>query len=193
MRGTPPGQEVGRPQLCSLVGPPGPVGTTGHRTGSVPNARLCGALNPGPGEEAASGAGAGAETEGPNLPEDPSCGECRDRLLWLIRFIDFGSFNPRFFRRDRLLLKLRHKGHAQGHTATARSWDSHWHLLSGRLTHHRLPTLRREQASLPRRSLASLGHPESFLVVLTTGCPKCMGARDAVQHPTVPRMAPPRK
>lgn len=39
------GQEVEQPQLCSLVGPPGPVGTTGHRTGNVPNACQCGALN----------------------------------------------------------------------------------------------------------------------------------------------------
>ena len=53
----PPGQEVGWSQLCSPVGPPVPVGTTGHRTGSVPNARLCGLLNLGPRGEAANGGG----------------------------------------------------------------------------------------------------------------------------------------
>lgn len=82
------GQEVGRPQLCSLVGPPGPVGTTDHCTGSVPNARLP-VWYPETGEEAASGEGAGAEIVGPNLPEDPSWGKCSDHFLWLIRFIDF--------------------------------------------------------------------------------------------------------
>lgn len=93
MRGTPsPGQEVGRPQLYSPVGPPGPAGTMGHRTGSVPNARLCDALSLGPGEEAASGEGAGGGAVGPNLPEDPGYGKCSDPLpladkvyrLWLI-------------------------------------------------------------------------------------------------------------
>lgn len=69
----PPGQEVGWSQLCSPVGPPVPVGTTGHRTGSVPNARLCGLLNLGPRGEATSGEGAGAIAS-QNLPEAPSCG-----------------------------------------------------------------------------------------------------------------------
>lgn len=50
------GQEVGRPQLYSPVSPPGPVGTAGHCTGSVPNnTRLCGPLNLGPRGEAARG------------------------------------------------------------------------------------------------------------------------------------------
>ena len=69
------GQEVGRPQLCSLVGPPGSVGTAGYHTGSVPNACLCGALNLGPEREAASRESAGAAIVGQNLPEYPSCGK----------------------------------------------------------------------------------------------------------------------
>lgn len=80
----PPGQEVGRSQLCSPVGPPVPVGTTGHRTGSVPNARLCGLLNLGPRGEAADGGRRGggrspAAIVRQNLPEAPSCG---DNSIW---------------------------------------------------------------------------------------------------------------
>ena len=41
----PPGAGSEAAPAASRVGTPGPVGTGGHRTGSVPNARLCGLLN----------------------------------------------------------------------------------------------------------------------------------------------------
>ena len=50
----PPGAGSEAAPAASLVGTPGPVGTGGHRTGSVPNARLCGPLNLRPGGEGAA-------------------------------------------------------------------------------------------------------------------------------------------
>lgn len=49
----PPGAGSEAAPAASPVGTPGPVGPGGHRTGSVPNARLCGPLNLRPGGEAA--------------------------------------------------------------------------------------------------------------------------------------------
>lgn len=85
---------------ASPVGTPGPVGTGGHRTGSVPNARLCGPLNLRPGGEAAGREGAAHPPPptpgvGHNLPGDPQLGSQwwrhrrrSERLLRLILFID---------------------------------------------------------------------------------------------------------
>lgn len=66
-----PGQEVGRPQLRSPVGTPGPAGTGGHRTGSVPNARLYGPPIGGPEGRRPAERVQGPSVVGQNLPEDP--------------------------------------------------------------------------------------------------------------------------
>lgn len=85
-----PGQEVGRPQLRSPVGTPGPAGTGGHRTGSVPNARLYGPPVGGPEGRRPAGRVQGPAVVGQNLPEDPPTGVATVPLERVLTAVDTG-------------------------------------------------------------------------------------------------------